>query len=74
MDREKMLQSHVNINRKLGAEEIFCDSVDVGEDKFFNEHILDLKLFSEQWHPTLVLLPGKFHGRRSLVGCSPWSR
>ena len=27
-----------------------------------------------QWHPTPVLLPGKFHGRRSLVGCSPWSR
>ena len=27
-----------------------------------------------QWHPTLVLLPGKFHGWRSLVGCSPWGR
>ena len=26
-----------------------------------------------QWHPTPVLLPGKSHGRRSLVGCSPWS-
>jgi len=25
-----------------------------------------------QWHPILVLLPGKSHGRRSLVGCSPW--
>ena len=25
-----------------------------------------------RWHPTPVLLPGKFHGRRSLVGCSPW--
>ena len=25
-----------------------------------------------QWHPTLVLLPGKSHGQRSLVGCSPW--
>ena len=25
-----------------------------------------------QWHPTPVLLPGKFHGWRSLVGCSPW--
>ena len=25
-----------------------------------------------QWHPTPVLLPGKFRGRRSLVGCSPW--
>ena len=27
-----------------------------------------------QWHPTPVLLPGKSHGRRSLVGCSPWGR
>ena len=25
-----------------------------------------------QWHPTPVLLPGKSHGWRSLVGCSPW--
>ena len=25
-----------------------------------------------QWHPDPVLLPGKSHGRRSLVGCSPW--
>ena len=25
-----------------------------------------------QWLPTPVLLPGKSHGRRSLVGCSPW--
>ena len=30
--------------------------------------------FNRQWHPTLVLLPGKSHGRRSLVGCSPWGR
>ena len=22
--------------------------------------------------PTPVLLPGKSHGQRSLVGCSPW--
>ena len=27
-----------------------------------------------QWHPTPVLLPGKSHGWRSLVGCSPWDR
>ena len=26
----------------------------------------------KQWHPTPVLLPGKSHGQRSLVGCSPW--
>ena len=24
-----------------------------------------------QWQPTPVLLPGKSHGRRSLVGCTP---
>ena len=26
------------------------------------------------WHPTPILLPKKSHGRRSLVGCSPWGR
>ena len=25
-----------------------------------------------RWHPTPVLLPREFHGRGSLVGCSPW--
>ena len=25
-----------------------------------------------QWHPTPILLLGKSHGWRSLVGCSPW--
>ena len=25
-----------------------------------------------RWHPTPVLLPGKSHGWRRLVGCSPW--
>ena len=27
-----------------------------------------------QWQPTAVLLPGKSHGSRSLVGCSPRGR
>ena len=27
-----------------------------------------------QWHPTPVFLPGKSHGWRSLMGCSPWGR
>ena len=30
--------------------------------------------WSRKWHPTPVLLPGKSHGWRSLVGCSPWGR
>ena len=31
-------------------------------------------LVFRQWHPTPVLLPGKYHGWRSLVGCSLWGR
>ena len=26
----------------------------------------------KKWQPTPVILPGKFHGLRSLVGYSPW--
>ena len=42
-------------------------------------HLTKLKLYSplswrRQWHPTPVLLPGKSHGWRSLIGCSPWGR
>ena len=30
-------------------------------------------LWSRKWQPTLVFLPGKFHGQRSLMGYSLWS-
>ena len=33
---------------------------------------LAFKQWRRQWHPTPVLLPGKSHGQRSLVGCHPW--
>ena len=32
----------------------------------------DRETFEQQWHPTPVLLPGKSHEQRSLVGCSLW--
>ena len=35
-------------------------------------HICIYLKWRRQWHPTPVLLPGKSHGRRSLVGCNPW--
>ena len=43
--------------------------------KFYIELIyflLGMFYWSRQWQPTPVLLPGKSHGRRSLVGYSPW--
>ena len=46
---------------------------------YFKKFLIDLFFFSlsfpnliRQWHPTLVLSPGKSHGQRSLVGHSPW--
>ena len=37
-------------------------------------HIANNQDWRRQWHPTPVLLPGKSHGWRRLVGCSPWGR
>ena len=31
-----------------------------------------LTRWRRQWHPTPALLPGKSHGWKSLIGCSPW--
>ena len=31
-------------------------------------------IWRRQWQPTPVLLPGKSHGQRSLVGCCLWGR
>ena len=36
--------------------------------------VISLQVRRRQWHPTPVLLPGKSHGWRSLVGCRPWGR
>ena len=36
--------------------------------------MLNSVLQRRQWHPTPVLLPGKSHGRMSLLGYSPWGR
>ena len=35
---------------------------------------VNISNWRKQWHPTPVLLPGKSHGRRSLLGCSLWGQ
>ena len=35
-------------------------------------HVIITPNRRRQWQPTPVLLPGKSHGQRSLVGCNPW--
>ena len=48
----------------------FLSIVDLG--LFTSVFLLVWILVRRQWQPTPVLLPGKCHGRRGLVGCSPW--
>ena len=48
-------------------------SLRVGHDWATSLSLFTLMHWSRQWHPTPVLLPGKSHGQRSLVGYSPWS-
>ena len=49
----------------------------MGSGRVRHDWATSLSLFTfmrwrRQWHPTPVFLPGKSHGRRSPVGCSPW--
>ena len=51
----------------------------MGSRRIGHNWVTALSLFTfmhwrRQWQPTPALLPGKSHGRRSLVGCSPWGR
>ena len=47
-----------------------CAWMEVDKDSYFL-WFAQLE-WRRQWQPTLVLLPGKSHGQRSLVSCSPW--
>ena len=42
--------------------------ISTGEDR----DVLEKDGRRRQWQPTPVLLPGKSHGWRNLVGCSSW--
>ena len=44
----------------------------ITHSKYHKVFHLNLRTVTGFWHPTPVLLPQKSHGRRSLVGCSPW--
>ena len=51
-----------------------CRSFLISPPSIWRGEICASLCFRQHWHPTPVLLPGKSHGRRSLVGSSPWGR
>ena len=51
-----------------GLSRVFSNTT-VQKHQFFGTQLLYRR---RQWHPTPVLLPGKSHGRRSLIVWSPW--
>ena len=44
----------------------------VGHDWTTSLWLFTFTHWRRKWQPTPVFLPGESHGRRSLVGCSPW--
>ena len=50
------------------------ESLGVGHDWVTSLSLFTSMNWRRKWHPTPVLLPGESHGRRGLVGCSPWGR
>ena len=47
-------------------------SLRVGHDWATSLSLFTFMHWRRKWQPTPVFLPGESHGRRSLVGCSPW--
>ena len=49
-------------------------SLRVGDDGAASLSFFTFMHWRRKWQPTPVFLPGESHGRKSLVGYSPWGR
>ena len=67
-----------NLKAKLEFSLVYLFVLNVLDCKHLKEIVSFMAVFRDfqrrQWHLTPVLLPGKSHGRMSLVGHSPWGR
>ena len=62
--------THTEAHRWCSAQESACQRRRHGTHGF--DPWVRKMPWSRKWHPTPVLLPGKSHGQRNLVGCTPW--
>ena len=66
-----------NIMRKIRYSLCFSDThapMEEEETLIVEISVSTLHYWRRKWQPTPVLLPGKSHGWRSLVGYNPWGR
>jgi len=72
-----MLAILIDVKRYLTVV-LTYNSLMISNDEHLFMHLLTVYISSLEksllWHPTPVLLTGKSHGWRSLVGFSPWGR
>ena len=82
LQRESLTLQLQSSPRSLQLKKSPCSNEDPAEPKIKMNKIKKTTFVKQpgctswrrQWHPTPVLLPGKSHGWRSLLGCSPWGR
>ena len=68
-----------NLNVRPETIKVFEENIgrtldDINQSKILYYSPSRIREQRRQQQPTPVLLPGKSHGWRSLVGCSPWGR
>ena len=66
LDKEGVVHIHNGILLSYKKEHIWVSSNEMDKPKAY--------YWKRKWQPTPVLLPGKAHGQKSLVGYSPWGR
>ena len=72
---KSVCRSRSNVRTGHGTTDWFQIGKGVCQDCVLSPCLFNLNaeyIWWSQWQPTPVLLPGKSHGRRSLVGYSPW--
>ena len=70
MNKTKIILQQTFLKRKAKGSSLSQREMIPGKNSDFN--FSKLFMGRRQWQPTPVLLPGKSHGWKSLVGCSPW--
>ena len=67
-----LLQLHVTLLKKVNCSAVTQHLQQIVKVKKFDKWVPHELTWRRQWQPTPVLLPGKSHGQKRLVGSSPW--